>query len=234
MIQKIYSRVKIELQKLFLNNYLYSSKAYAQEGEDLILSRYFQDVRDGYYVDVGAHHPKRLSNTFLFYKMGWRGINIDAMPGSMVAFNTYRARDINLEVGVSEKQDTLAYFIFNEPALNTFSREQALTWSKKEPYKIKKEVIVKTLPLRQILETHLPKGQKISFLSIDVEGLDLIVIESNDWEMFRPEIVIVEDHTVVDLVSVSNSEIYKKMINLDYKLISKCYFSLMFKDNRTL
>ena len=52
------------------------------------------------FIDVGAHHPMRFSNTYLFYKKKWKGINIDPLPGSMKLFNKLRPRDINLELGV--------------------------------------------------------------------------------------------------------------------------------------
>ncbi|MFA7355121.1 MAG: SAM-dependent methyltransferase, partial [Sulfurimonadaceae bacterium] len=81
------------------NNYFdgYALKSYSQEGEDMILRRLFEQQPNGFYVDVGAHHPKRFSNTYFFYKKGWRGINIDAMPNSMELFNKIRPRDINIE-----------------------------------------------------------------------------------------------------------------------------------------
>jgi len=63
----------------FKNAYIPTSlKSYSQEGEDLILLRIFEKKRIGFYVDVGSHHPFRFSNTYLFYRLGWRGINIDA------------------------------------------------------------------------------------------------------------------------------------------------------------
>jgi len=68
----------------------YALKSYSQEGEDMILRRIFEDNETGFYVDVGAHHPARFSNTNYFYKRGWRGLNIDAMPGSMSKFKKYR------------------------------------------------------------------------------------------------------------------------------------------------
>src|SRR4051794_14772116 len=67
--------------------------SYSQEGEDMILRRFFEEHGKGFYVDVGAHHPKRFSNTYSFYKQGWSGINIDAMPGSMARFRRVRPRD---------------------------------------------------------------------------------------------------------------------------------------------
>ena len=80
----------------------YWLKSYSQEGEDIILARIFGKQQNGFYVDVGAHHPYRFSNTYFFYKRGWKGINIDAMPGSMKIFNKYRPRDKNIEAGISD------------------------------------------------------------------------------------------------------------------------------------
>ena len=65
----------------FINRHY--QKSYAQEGEDLILYRMiYGKIDKGFYVDVGAHHPKRFSNTYFFYRKGWRGINVEPMPGS--------------------------------------------------------------------------------------------------------------------------------------------------------
>ena len=71
---------------------------YSQQGEDIILHRMFEWQEQGFYIDVGAHHPTRFSNTYKFYKRGWTGINVDAMPGSMTAFNRLRPKDINIEL----------------------------------------------------------------------------------------------------------------------------------------
>jgi hypothetical protein len=105
--------------------------SYSQEGEDRVLSSLLfklhggKHINDGFYVDVGAHHPFLFSNTCLFYKQGWHGINIDAMPGSMAAFQKHRPRDINLESGVGQKAEKLKFFVFNELALNTFDESLA-------------------------------------------------------------------------------------------------------------
>ena len=101
----------------------YATKIYSLEGEDMILARIFEGKRDGFYVDVGAHHPKRFSNTYYFYKLGWNGINIDAMPNSMKAFKKERPRDINLELAINETNEKLTYYAFNDSALNGFSKD---------------------------------------------------------------------------------------------------------------
>jgi hypothetical protein len=58
----------------------------------------------GFYIDVGAHHPFRYSNTHMLYRRGWRGINIDPIPGAKIAFDRFRPGDINLEMGVGCKK----------------------------------------------------------------------------------------------------------------------------------
>ena len=75
-------------------------KIFSQNGEDLILNRLLENKSNGFFVDVGAHHPVRFSNTYLSYLNGWNGINIDAMPNSMMIFDKIRPRDINIEVGL--------------------------------------------------------------------------------------------------------------------------------------
>lgn len=95
----------IHIRNLYITRF--HTKSYAQQGEDLILREMLAYAQSGFYVDVGAHHPFRFSNTYLFYKQGWRGINIDAMPGSMKLFDRFRPRDINIQCGVAyefEKQ----------------------------------------------------------------------------------------------------------------------------------
>jgi len=177
----------------FKNAYIPTSlKSYSQEGEDLILLRIFEKKRIGFYVDVGSHHPFRFSNTYLFYRLGWRGINIDATPGSMKLFNKFRKRDINIEVGIGEKEDILTFYIFNDPGLNTFDENLARQRNGKMGYYIIKELPVKVYPLSKILEEYLPEGQEIDFLNVDVEGKNFEVLKSNDWSTYRPKVVLAE------------------------------------------
>lgn len=206
----------------------YSTKSYSQEGEDMILRRILGDERKGFYVDVGAHHPKRFSNTYYFYKQGWRGINIDATPGSMSAFNRSRPNDINIEAPVSRKKQTLTFYMFDEPALNGFSKhlsEQRSTNG--QAYKIIRTIDIETVTLSEILTKHLPKGQPIDFMSIDVEGLDYDVLLSNDWNRFRPKIILVEIPNK-SLAELFNHEITKLLGTEGYVITSKTMYTVFF------
>ena len=171
---------------------LYATKSFSQEGEDLLLKRIFEHKKNGFYIDVGAHHPFRFSNTYLFYKKGWKGINLDAMPNSMKIFEKYRPRDINLEIPVGKDGEKLVYYIFNEPALNTFDKNRIEAIVSKSVYTLIREMEIQIRSLKSILDEYLPKGQNIDFMSIDVEGLDFEVLKSNDWKKYRPEILLVE------------------------------------------
>ena len=77
--------------------------SFAQEGEDMILKRIFEGVRSGFYIDIGAFHPSKFSNTYYFYLRGWSGINIDPQPGVKSLFDKMRPRDINLELAISDQ-----------------------------------------------------------------------------------------------------------------------------------
>mgnify|MGYP002837319667 CR=1 FL=1 len=173
----------------------YVSPRFSQFGEDAALLWLMSGKPSGFYVDVGAYHPVKFSNTYLFYLTeGWRGINIDANPQSIRLFDEERPRDINVCAGISDKEEVLKYYQFEEGAINSLSEEKAqeLIANGMQPISME-EVHTKTL--KQLFEEHLPQGQGIDFMSVDCEGLDLQVLQSNDWDLFRPGILLAEEHT---------------------------------------
>lgn len=220
----------IKKLNIIKNNYFdgYALKSYSQEGEDMILRRLFEGQKTGFYVDVGAHHPKRFSNTFFFYKKGWSGINIDAMPNCMKLFDKIRPRDINLEVPISDKKQKLKYYMFNEPALNGFLKDLTEKRDGKDNYKIISEKDMETSTLEKILEKYLPSGQEIDFMSIDVEGLDLQVLKSNNWKQFRPKFVLVEV-LGCSISEIANSKEYKYLAGFGYEIFAKTVNTVIFR-----
>ena len=204
-------------------------KSYSQQGEDMILDCLFQGKESGFYVDVGAHHPERYSNTCLFYRRGWRGINIDATPGSMAIFRRRRGRDINLECAVAGERKTLTFHLFNEPALNGFSTELSQARDGAGGYRQIGERRIDARPLRELLDEHLPAGQHIDFLSVDVEGLDMEVLRSNDWSKYRPTLVIAEDISeFVVAPALLDLPLVTWMRGIGYSLCGKAVHSLIF------
>jgi hypothetical protein len=207
---------------------LYGRLCFSQEGEDMLLARIFEGRERGFYVDVGAHHPQRFSNTYYFYLRGWRGINLDAAPGSMAPFEAARPGDINLEVPISDSRQVLTYYSFNEPALNTFSAEVARERDGLGDYRIVSERQLETRTLAEVLAEHLAPGVEIDFMSVDVEGLDHQVLKSNDWARFRPRVVLVEDLNAASLERLDESPVARLLRREGYRPTAKTFYTLFF------
>jgi FkbM family methyltransferase len=203
-------------------------KSYSQEGEDRVLARYFEKQQGGFYVDVGALHPRRFSNTMLFYSMGWRGITIEPNPNAIPLFAKVRPRDIHLCVGIAEQESTLEYYAFNEPALNTFDGQLARKQADIPPFTITSTKRISVKRLDTVLREHLPPGTKIDFLSVDVEGLDEQVLRSNSWTEFRPTMIVTEA-LESSLSSVASLPIDVFLREQGYRLFGKTCNSLFYE-----
>jgi len=233
-IAKIKQSIKVALgySTAYTNKqYAFHKISWSQDGEDMLVAELFDGRLKGFYVDVGAHHPQRFSNTYYFYLLRrWKGINIDAMPGSMDIFNVLRPRDINLEIPISDKSEVLTYYQFNEPGLNSFclpvSEELATTRSK---YKIVAETQLQTQTLAEVLDKHLPPEQNIDLLNIDVEGLDYQVLISNNWDKYKPKVILIEDLELTALKNMHHSKICLFLEARGYILFAKTMRTLIFK-----
>ena len=202
---------------------------FAQEGEDLILARMLEGAQPGFFVDVGAHHPWRYSNTWLLYLAGWRGINIDATPGRMELFRQYRPGDISIEAFVGDPAAEIEFVMYNEPALNTGSarvaNERALPDDQYRPIGTAR---IRPRRLADILAEHVPAGTAIGVMSIDVEGLELDVLRSNDWDRFRPAILLVEQ-LATDLEACLQHETTRFLQGFGYRPVAKAYNTAFFR-----
>ena len=164
--------------------------SYSQKGEDLYIDTLLDKKRNGFYVDIGAFDPNRFSNTKRFYLRGWRGINIEPDSGNIGKFYKRRPLDINLNIGIGTKKGKRLLYKFIPTSLSTFSLKECRKNCKKG-FKLVGKESVDVLPLSAVLKKHARKI-KIDFLSVDTEGLDLIVLRSNDWKLFRPRVICIE------------------------------------------
>ena len=210
---------------------LYGRRFYSQAGEDMLLSIYYENNKTkGFYVDVGAHHPFRFSNTAYFYRHGWRGINIEPTPSLFKAFPRWRKRDINLNVGIGSGEK-LTFYVFNEGALNTFdpvlAKERDGKYHGERQYKIMDRIEVQTCTLADILDKHLPAGRDIDLLTIDVEGLDFAVLKSNDWTKYKPKFILVECESSLD--DLAGDEIYQFLHGMGYSIVGRTLYTTLFR-----
>ena len=206
----------------------YKTESYSQEGEDLILLRYFGNKQKGVFVDIGSHHPYRFSNTFLLYQRGWTGVNVDANPGTKELFDKLRPHDVNVEIGISDKEIDLEYYSFKEPALNTFSPQLASTYIN-GGWELEEKKIIHTISLLQLFEKYLSPDTTIDFLTMDIEGFELEALQSNDWNKFRPKLLLVE---ILDfeIEKFNNHPIFKFLKSKGYSLTAKTKNTVFFED----
>lgn len=196
----------------------------SQCGEDAIVMHYFStnkplNGRAGFYIDVGAFHPRYMSNTALLHTMGWQGINIDANADMIEVFKRERPEDISLAVGVGRERGRLPYFAFKgRPGMNTFSenfRDEVAPWAG-EP---EVHTFLEVMPLRDILQPHLKPGQQIDYMDIDIEGFDDIAVETYDFAGFPPSLVSVEVHGL-NMDALGENRVVSLMRERGYRLLA--------------
>lgn len=219
-----YGRLKQALDRFAFR---YRQRSYGQFGEDLFLAAYFRDRDDGVYVDVGAFHPRQFSNTQLLYERGWRGLNVDATPGSMRLFAALRPRDVNVEVAISDEPGAVSLHSWGLHAENTTTPDQARAAT--DALGPAAEVVeVEARTLSEVLDASPFRGGPIDVLSVDAEGHDLRVLRSLDWSRYQPRIVVTELYAS-DLEAVLASERYAFLRKQGYRLVSWHRPSLIFE-----
>lgn len=207
----------------------YAVHSYSQCGEDAVVLRgIFGEMRDGFYVDVGAHHPFRFSNTAMFYERGWTGINIDIDERAISAFEQCRPNDINVLCGVALQEGYMNRHLFNEGAVNTLVDKVAEEYKLMPGREIIEQKPVSVRRLSSILDEYMPKGRRLDLLDVDVEGLDEEVIRSNDWSRYRPTVILVETHGVT-FESLLRHPISRFLSEQDYKPVGLTALTTIFR-----
>ncbi len=195
-----------------------AKRIYSEFGEDVVLENIFRGRDLGFYVDVGAHHPFRQSNTYFLYKKGWRGINIDASPISVNLLRRFRKRDVNIQSLVSDEEKEITFYSFGFSDMNTADPARAEEVRKRTGTNWKTSVC-RSQTLSSILEKHVPPQTQIDLLSVDAEGSDLAVIKSNDWTKFYPTLIFVEYH-FSNIESLLSSDLHRFLHSQNYDLVN--------------
>ena len=202
--------------------------AYSHWGVDLIITKLLNSKNKGIYIDVGCHHPFLNNHSYLLYKSGWVGINIDIDYNSIDMFNFFRKSDVNIQTAVTDhKGEVDLFFYHNRAAKNTISKEFGL--NAKEKKKINSDT------LNNIIENSKFKNSKIDFVSIDVEGNEMNVLNGFNLKKYKPKLILLEfilpnkkEFYEKDINEITNSEVYKFLIKNEYKLINWNHDDLLF------
>ncbi len=203
--------------------------SFSQSGED-ILSLYALrrlGITVPGYIDIGANHPTKFSNTYLFYLLGGRGLNIEPDPEMASLIRKERPRDETLNVGAGQEAGELEFFIMAQSAFNTFSRADAEEVQRTSGIAIKKAVKVKVENIGVLLRE---RRLTPDFLNVDVEGMDMDILASIDWECTRPGVVCVE--TVDYATQQKRPEVTAFMREKDYEPYADTFLNTIYIDGR--
>ena len=170
--------------------------SFAQDGEDLILYSLLYHVlklEKPSYLDIGAGDPVQANNTYAFYTAGGRGVLVEPNPTLTEALKTVRPGDVvvNAGVGVTDVAEADYYIIRDQWPLNTFSREDVERLRKNSTVDPVERVIkMPLIQVNRLIKEHFTKAPDL--LSIDIEGMDLDVLTSMDFDKYRPAVICAE------------------------------------------
>jgi FkbM family methyltransferase len=164
--------------------------SYAQNFEDVMIARLFDDMHRGFYVDIGAAHPDFLSVTRHFYDRGWCGVNIEPTFCFYPLLCEARPRDINLQCAIGNGPGFTTFyeipaFAENSTLASAVADRLTAAGLAATPHQ------VEVVRLAEVCDLHV-KDRTIDFMKIDVEGGEFGVLQSGDWKRFRPRLLIVE------------------------------------------
>lgn len=233
MFNKIYLELNL-LHKKFLSKKEYFSFI----GVDIILEKIFKNQDKGIYIDVGCQHPIKNNNTYLLYKKGWEGINVDLNKDNIDLFNASRSKDNNFNKALSsDVNDVDLYFYHKKSPINTINKRTS-EFQKAKVSSIKK---IKTDTLDNIILNTKYKNSSFDLLSIDVEGHELEVLKGFNLVKFSPNVIVVEylDLNVskleiknLSIEDILDTEIYKYLISKNYILVNSIYSDLVFVNKK--
>jgi FkbM family methyltransferase len=185
------SRGGAELQQLESR---FGSERNSRYGEEWIIRDFFGEQRDGVFVDVGANHHQRDSNTFfLETKLGWSGVAIDPQAKFADGYAANRPRTRFVPLFVSDSSNNEA--VLHVPKNNDLIASSSMTFVKEEGGDDIVPIRANTTTLDDVLER---SGiRKVDFLSIDVELHEPQVLKGFSIDRFRPRLIAIESHAEV-------------------------------------
>ena len=197
-------------------------ESYSQTGEDKIIEfilSYLGEKNIGLsYLDIGCNDYKNLSNSYALYRKGVRGVLIDANPIYIDEIKIYRPEDIVLNCGIGAKNsEKMKFYILNTPGLDSFDLESIEEAKRQTPWiEIVDEIEVPVYTLDEIYEKYFASVPTI--VSLDVEGLEMDILKSTNFEKYRPYIFIIETIEYREKISVTNkrNDIIEFMLRNDY------------------
>ncbi|MHB8621938.1 MAG: FkbM family methyltransferase [Sulfuricaulis sp.] len=205
--------------------------SYSQSGEDLIIEQIFTALGRTRitYLDLGANHPTRFSNTYLLYHNGNSGVCVEPDPTVQPLFSRWRGRDILLTCGVGLEEGEADFYVMTTNTLSTFSKAEAERYQSYGRQKIAKVIKLPLKPVSAILQQHFSKCPNL--VSLDIESMDFQILQSMDLNKWRPEVFCIETLTYTeDKTERKLGEIIEYMRDKDYLVYGDTFINTIFVD----
>jgi FkbM family methyltransferase len=163
-------------------------KLYSQHDEELIIRHFFDDEREGVFLDVGCWDWKDGSTTlYLEEKLGWSGIGVDAQANLREGYEKHRPYTKFMNYIVTDRSRTMGklYVAGQVSSINESHVEQfGAQWDQPDP------IEVPTITLDDLLAQH--GVEHIDFLSMDIEGAEPKALAGFDIDKYKPRLVCIE------------------------------------------
>jgi FkbM family methyltransferase len=165
--------------------------SYSQRHEDINLLRALgEEQTSGFYIDIGAGHPVFDNVSFAFYLKGWSGIAVEPNPRLAALARSIRPRDRNVQVLVGARNGEADFYLVDDFHGFSTTVEAHARSARSDFGKASQTMRLPMVTLAGLCAGH--GAGEIDFLKIDVEGAEAEVLAGNDWDRFRPKIVLVE------------------------------------------
>ena len=165
-------------------------ESFSQFAEDMIAQSLI-NTNVGRYVDIGSGHPVRGSNTYSLYRQGWSGLLVDPLRSNIGLSRKIRHRDTCVEALCTySDQPAVTFWEYTPYEYSTASPNQVAELARRG-HTADHSYDLRSYSLETLVTAHGMLDARL--LSIDVEGMDLEVLQGNNWKYFRPEIILVEE-----------------------------------------
>ena len=189
----------IQNKKLDYDKELYEFKSFSEYFEDFILYVLLLDIKNGFYIDIGAYDPNKVSVTKAFYLRGWNGINIEPLPNQFKLFEKERPKDINLQMVIGNNEGNVTFYVDGQ--CSTVQKKYA---------KRNESINIKMDTMSNICKKYVPEGKEVDFCKIDVEGNERDVLLGYDFDNYKPKVFCVE--STIPLSFKPNYQLWEEIL----------------------
>ncbi len=198
---------------------------YSQFGEDVTAANLLRNVTTGFYVDIGAHHPLKHSNTALLHMRGWQGVNVEPMQEGIRLFDQFRPHATNVRAAIHNEHEQVTLYKFGRGLSNTVIPDRAVALGRS--HQATGEEVVPGLSLNDVFERYVPAGVRVNYMTVDIEGYDTEAVLAFDVARHQPDVMCVEIHRP-DLLCLGDDPVVRHLVGNGYFPFAVNIYSLTF------